>query len=50
MEDLHGLITKAAADGDLRGFPICKDGPKLTHFFFFVDNSLLFCRANESEC
>ena len=48
-EGLHGLITKAAADGDLRGFSICKDGPKLTHLFF-ADDSLLFCRSNELEC
>ena len=33
-EGLHGLITKAVADDDLRGFFIYKDGPKLTHLFF----------------
>ena len=46
---LHGLITNAAVDGDLRGFSICKQGPKLTHLFF-VEDSLLFCKANSSEC
>ena len=49
-EGLHGLITNAAIDGKLRGFSICKHGPKLTHMFFFADDSLLFCRANTSEC
>ena len=31
---LHGLITKAANSGDIRGVSICKNGPKLTHLFF----------------
>ena len=48
-EGLHGLIKKATADGDIRGFSICRQGPKLTHLFF-VDDSLLFCRANSMEC
>ena len=45
-EGLHGLITKVAADDDLRGFSICKDGPKLTHLFF-ANDSLLFCKSNK---
>lgn len=49
IEGLHGLIAKAAVKGDLRGFSICKQGPKLTHLFF-ADDSLLFCRANSLEC
>lgn len=47
-EGLHGLITKAVADGDLRGFSISKEGPKLTHMLF-ADDILLFCRSNELE-
>lgn len=27
-----------------------KRGPKLTLFFFLVDDSLLFCRANSQKC
>ena len=48
-EGLHGLINKAASNGDITGFSLCKHGPKLTHLFF-VDDSLLFCRANSTEC
>ena len=48
-EGLHSLIEDAARVGDLRGFSLCKRGPKLTHLFF-VDDSLLFCRANLDEC
>ena len=48
-EGLHGFIAKATSEGDLRGFSICRQGPKLTHLFF-ADDSLLFCRANSSEC
>ena len=48
-EGLHGLINKAANNGDIHGFSLCKRGPKLTHLFF-ADDSLLFCRANSEEC
>ena len=46
---LHGLIEDVASLGNLRGFSLCKRGPKLTHLFF-ADDSLLFCRANFEEC
>ena len=45
---LHGLIKKAANNGDINGFKLCKRGPKLTHLFF-ADDSLLFCRANSTK-
>ncbi|XP_075649758.1 uncharacterized protein LOC142620243 [Castanea sativa] len=48
-EGLHGLITKAANNGDIRGVSICKIGPKLTHLLF-ADDSLVFCRSTEAEC
>ena len=48
-EGLHGLIKKAAYSGDIRGVPICQNGPKLT-CLLFADNSVIFCRAKESEC
>ena len=48
-EGLHGLLTRAAASGDIRGISICRNEPRLTHLFF-ADNSLLFCRASIQEC
>ena len=48
-EGLHGLIKNAASKGDINGFSLCRNGPKLTHLFF-ADDSLLFCRANSREC
>lgn len=49
IEGLHGLINKATTNGDIRGVSICQNGPKLTHLLF-ADESLIFCRAKESEC
>ena len=46
---LHSLIKKAANNGDITRFRLCKQGPKLTHLFF-ADDSLLFCKANFTEC
>ena len=46
---LHGLINKAASNGDIKGVSICRNGPKLTHLLF-ADDSLIFCRAKEDEC
>ena len=48
-EGLHGLLTKAAAFGEIRGISICRNGPQLTHLFF-ADDSLLFCRVLIQEC
>ena len=48
-EGLHGLLRKAATNSDIRGVSICQNGPKITHLLF-VDDSLIFCRAKESEC
>ena len=48
-EGLHGLIKNAASRGNIKGYSLCRQGPKLTHLFF-ADDSLLFCRANSTEC
>lgn len=35
----------------MEGISICRGGPKLSQFFFFfTDDSLIFCRASLSEC
>ena len=48
-EGLHGLISQAASRGDIKGYALCRNSPKLTHLLF-ADDSLLFCRATEQEC
>ena len=48
-EGLHGLIRKEAMEGRIKGFFLCKREPKLTHLFF-VNDSLLFCRATSNKC
>ena len=48
-EGLHGLIRREATEGRIKGFSLCRRGPKLTHLFF-ANDSLLFCRATSNEC
>ena len=48
-EGLHSLIQQVADNGELRGVSLCKEGPKITDLFF-ADDSLLFCRANDTNC
>ena len=43
-EGLNRQIQKATKDDLIRGFSLCKSGPKITHLFF-ADDTLLFCRA-----
>ena len=49
MKGLHALIKHSARNGDIKGFSLCKRGPKLTHLFF-ADDSLLFCRSIFEDC
>lgn len=49
MEGLHGLIQHAAMMGEIKGFSLCRQGPKLTHLLF-ANDSLLFCRSTPEEC
>ena len=43
------MNNQASTSGHIRGISICKSGPKLTHLFF-VDDSLLFCKALVQKC
>ena len=44
-EGLNGLINHAFREGKIQGYFLCRNGPKISHLFF-VDDSLLFCRAS----
>ena len=46
---MNGLIVQAANRGDMKGFALCRNGPRLTHLLF-ADDSLLFCKATNQEC
>ena len=48
-EGLHSLLQQATNNVELYGVSLCKEGPKITHLFF-IDDNLLFCRANEVDC
>ena len=45
-EALNRQLQYAANSGAIRGFSLCRDGPKISHLFF-VDDTLLFCRATK---
>ena len=48
-EGLSAPIKKASADGLLEGISVSRGGPCLSHLFF-VDDSLIFCKATIEEC
>ena len=48
-EGLHGLINKAAAQDDIRGYSLCRNNLRLNRLLFAYD-SLLFCRSTSQEC
>jgi hypothetical protein len=47
-EALSALLMRAEKNGVLIGVPTSKKGPTLSHLFF-VDDSLIFCKANSVE-
>ena len=49
VEGLNALLRGAAIKGDIQGFLLCRNGPKLTHLFF-ADDCLIFCRSTLEEC
>ena len=42
------MIQQAARDNVIRGFSLCKNGPKITNLFF-ADDTLLFFRARMED-
>lgn len=48
-EGFHALIQQVENSGRLQGVSLCREGPKVSNLLF-VDDSLLFCHANDSEC
>ena len=48
-EGLQALVAHAAHSKKIQSLSINKGGPTLTHLFF-ADDSVLFCRANLSDC
>ncbi|KAL0013802.1 hypothetical protein SO802_000871 [Lithocarpus litseifolius] len=47
-EGLNALRNKAADNGEIRGLSLCRQGPKITHFF--LQAIAFFCRAKKAEC
>ena len=47
-EGLNRMLQRATAEDGIRGFSLCKRGPKISHLFF-ADDSLLFCRASLAD-
>ena len=41
---LNGLIQHEVNLGNLKGFSLCKHGPRISHLFF-ANDTLLFCQA-----
>ena len=48
-EGLDAILGKSAREGEIEGFSLCRNGPKLTHLFF-ADDCLIFCRSTLEEC
>ena len=48
-EGLNAILRKAALNGEIQGFSVSRNGPKITHLFF-ADDCLLFCKSTLEEC
>ena len=49
VKGLSALIKNSVRDGNMEGIALCRGGPKLSHLFF-VNDSLIFCKASISKC
>ena len=45
---LNRLIQGVVREDKIRGFSLCRNGPRNSHLFF-VDDTLLFCRAKMGD-
>ena len=45
LEGINRLLQRAASEDSIRGFSLCRSGPRVSHLYY-ADNSLLFCHAN----
>ena len=43
------MVNKAAAQGDIKGYSLSRNSPRLTHPLF-ANESLLFCKETIQEC
>ena len=43
------LLRKAKRDKRITGMKICRQGPSITHLFFFADDTLIFSKADTKE-
>ena len=48
-EGLSALIKKSVSMGEMDGIAVCRRGPQVSHLFF-VDNSIILCKAAREEC
>ena len=48
-ESLSAMLQREERLGNIKGISICRGAPRLSHLFF-ADDSIIFCRANMSEC
>ena len=45
VEGLDAILRKAANDGEINGFSLCRRGPKITHLFFL--QMIAYCFAGQ---
>lgn len=44
-EGLDAILRKSTREGEIEGFSLCRNGPKLTHLFF-ADDCLIFLQIH----
>ena len=48
-EGLSAMLKQAENRGSINGVSVCRRAPRISHLLF-ADNSLVFCKANMTEC